>query len=347
MRLLWILALAATASAAEFPYESRSFWEMHYRFPRSYCEYRIGLSVEDPKALISAASACEFSQDATGVSTVCRLPREESSQLAAKLRHMGKLTHYNQSCSPEASYPELYYKRDNLRREWEEIGVSSRALVSISGLMATELEVLDNLISQYEGALDSILTVEIRMAKSDGIETGRRRQVRPIPSVPVAKKGPSPAAVAWQRQTIHPCQQVKVVTVTFQRSGTSDQASLRDTASRYGKPYDDRTCPFLNRQSIVGGFLVGKSESDMRRALVKLSGFRSWSTTGVAMYRQIVPDDERYDRLSAELASQRELLANAPHVRAFVSAEIERVASSAETVRELRQGSLVIVAFDR
>ena len=131
MRLLCLLLAAVSASAAEMDINAPGFWSKTYSIPRAYCERRIALDSPSVENLVKSAAPCKFSIQNGGVRSDCRVTRKESDRIVGKLRRLGTLTAYEQNCNSPADYPELYYKRDNLRREREETPFTGAPAITV------------------------------------------------------------------------------------------------------------------------------------------------------------------------------------------------------------------------
>jgi hypothetical protein len=366
MRLLCLVLAVVSASAADFDISDPGFWTKTYAIPRSYCDRRISLISSRPEKLIKAASPCEFSVQNGLAGSQCRLSRAESDRVVEALRRMGTLTAYSQTCDPPPEYQELTYKRDNLRREWGEVKLSSAVAPAISGLMAAQFATLDQLIAARQSALEAILTILIstsdaatpagtvffpsgdRMRAHKAITRTAQYRIDGPPGASRFNIDPSAGAatpsVAWARRQRAACEQVESIIVEYQKTGRPEDDQILHAASRLGKAYAEQACARLNDGALATVIFSSRSEKDIRKALTSLPGLRSWRAWP-AGDDGVVPDDRRLDMLSSELTAQRKALERAPHIRGLIGAEIERVRENAERLRPLRDGRLVLIRF--
>ena len=351
MRLLCLLLTATSASAAGMDIDAPGFWSKSYPIPRTYCE--ISLTLESPRVekLLDASAPCEFIARTGGILSECRLPKEEAQRIVAELRRIGALTAYSQTCDAAPEYPELYYKRDNLQREWAEVGIHNDG--AIAGLMAAQFSMLDQLISKYEAASVAALTIVINTAEPNppliGKTDGRHAHVatnvarKAERAIPVA--GATPLAVAWARRSRAACEQIDVVTITYENGPAPENDKRLALMHSFGAAYSDPSCRYFNDSGLGVAFISTLYEARIRKVLIEQPGFKSWTVAPLNGNDGVVPDDRRFDRLSAELVEQTETLARAPHIRGLVTAEIERVRDNAQMLQILRQGRLLWLRF--
>lgn len=365
MRLLCLI-LAVSASAADIDINAPGFWTKTYSIPRSYCERSISLASPRMEKLIKASAPCDFQIQDGQARSQCRLSREDSDRIVAALRRAGTLTAYSQNCDPPPAYAELTYKRDNLRREWAEIKLSSAEAPAISGLMAAQFATLDQLISANQTALETALTILISTSEAVTPSVAgffpkgemKRAHKAAARTARYAIDGPPGAsrfiinpsgevmtpAVAWARRPRAACEQIDSIVVEYQETERSEDAVRLKTALRLGKPYTDAECPRLNGLTFAAVVFSTRREEEIRKSLMNLPGLRSWRAWSPAS-DDSVPDDRRFDMLSSELAARRTELERAPHIQSLVGAEIQRVRENAGKLHRLRGGRLLLIRF--
>jgi hypothetical protein len=350
MRPLCLILIAASAFAGDIDINASGFWSKSYAIPHTYCERRIAVAAPRLEKLIEASSPCKFlTQDGVARSD-CRLSREESDRVVAGLRHLGTLTGYSQNCDPPPDYPELNYKRVNLRREWAELKLSSAAVPAISGLMDAQLATLDQIIAAHEAALTAILTIVLTAPEAAAPTGDGDAQFTPHRAWGVAKKahkrGFPPETVtpaqAWSRRSRQACEQIDSIVVEYERTGGPDSSRLLKAALRLGSPFTDPVCGRLGDSALTAAIFSTKPETEIRKILMSLPGLRAWRAV-TPHDDGFVPDDRRFDLLSSELSAQRALLERAPHIRGLVRAEIGRVQENAERLHRLRKGRLLLI----
>ena len=365
MRLLFLILAAVTASAAEIDINAPGFWSKSYSIPGTYCDRRIALLARRPEKLVKASAPCEFRVQDGQAFSYCRLPREQSDRIVASLRKLGTLTGYSQSCDPAPEYPELTYKRDNLRREWDEVKLSSAEAPAISGLMAAQLATLDQLISAHQAALETSLTIRISTSEAEtppgagiylrpGAHRAHKvvmRTSRYVVDAPLPARfsnggsaEPRTPSETWARRARPACEQLESIYVDYEKTGGPDDARLVKAALRLGSAYADPTCPRSTESAFAAAVLTSRPEREIRRTLMSFPGLRSWRSSP-AGEDAVISDDRRFEMLSSELAAQRTLLERAPHMRSLVAAEIERVRENAERLRQLRGKRLLLIRF--
>ena len=357
MRLLCLLLAAVSASAAEMDINAPGFWSKTYSIPRAYCERRIALDSPSVENLVKSAAPCKFSIQNGGVRSDCRVTRKESDRIVGKLRRLGTLTAYEQNCNSPADYPELYYKRDNLRREREETPFTGAP--AINGLLEAQLSTLEQLISAHETALQTLLTITITGAQftpSDGVafvltypSGGRDEKSRYYRVAKIAHRIGSPerpSAEDWARRSLSACQQIEPITVVFGMSGGPEDARRLAAARSLGETYVDPGCGLLSDPGLASAIFSTRPETEIRKILMGLPGVRAWRVGAPGGSPGSVPDDRRYVLLSAERVAKREVLARAPHIRSLVAAEMARVSDNAQRLWELRKGRLLLIRFE-
>lgn len=323
-----------------------------YAIPRTYCERRIRLSAENIQELISAASPCEFTLQDDRAWSVCRLSTATADRIIQDLKNIGTMTSYSQNCEPPRVYPELEYKRDHLRREWEQTSLSSSNAPAISGLLEAQLMTLDRIISAQEAAEAPILRIAITRDEAGGPfvpEDGLPwpDTIGPIRGAPRARKLPmaSERTRNWTRRPISICDQLKAILVVYKNSQEPEAADRLDSIRALGEPYSDLGCELLARYSPRLMIFSTLPEEEIRKKLIELPGFVSWRLLEPEEREDIVTDDVRFKLLTAELSFHANILKRAPHIRGLVEAEIERVRASAEALERLKKGRLILIQF--
>lgn len=350
MRPLLLLLLAAlTASAADPDIDSPGFWSKTYAIPPTYCQRSIAVSSPRVEALMKAAAPCGFIRHAGGARSDCRLPREESDRVVAELRRLGEMTAFSQDCGAPPDRPELYYKREHLSREWEETALSSATAPGINGLLSAQLATLDELLAAHEAALETALTISISGPAAMKRPPGAAAAPAAAPSRKNAARrrglpASAQAADSWVRRSRSVCEQIPQVIIGYEKLEDPEGDPRLRTARRLGKPYVEPACRSLDVPGLAAAIFSARPEQEIRRALARQPGLRLWRVQSAGA---IVADDARFDALSAELASQRAALERAPHIRALIRAEIDRVRENAEKLHALRAGRLLLITITR
>ncbi len=351
MRLLCLMLAAVSASAAGIDIDAPGFWTKGYAIPRSYCELRLALASPRVEKLVKIAAPCEFNARNGGVQSECHLPREEAMRIIAELRRVGTLTGYAQDCDAAPEFPELYYKRDNLKREWAELGLIDAG--AIAGLMATQISTLEQLIARHEAARETVLNVIITANEpspplgnaSDSRSSFVAEKFARVSKHAIKISSLPPSEIAWARRSRPVCEQVDTITVVYENGPESENIKRLAAANRLGAAYDDQSCPHLNGIMLGTAIFSPRPEPQIRKFLMELPGLKSWTVARLNGDDGVVPDDIRFDRLSAELLAHKEKLSRAPHVRGLVVAEIERVRDSSQMLHILRKGHLLLLRF--
>lgn len=346
--LFVFLCAALTASSAEIDFSAPGFWSKHYAIPGSYCASSITLEAPRVMRLVKASSPCKYRVRPGGVFSDCRLSEAEAERVVTELKRLGTMTAYSRNCAPRPENDELVYKRDNLRRESEEIGLTEAAFPGISRLMDAQLSTLDLLVFAHEAAFEAWLHIVIKSpeatpALGDAAAPARdENKATPYAAKVAAKSGRS-----WTRRSRVACEQVEVITVEYEKSDGPMGAERLKTIRRLGEPYLDPSCRPTNDPSVAAAILTVKPEKEFRRILMELPGLRSWRVALPAPPDGIIPDDRRFEILSADLAANAEVLRGAPHIRALAIAELERVRENAARLRRLRGGRLLLIKVER
>lgn len=350
MRQLFLFLVAASASAAGIDISAPGFWNKSYAIPHTYCERHIRVEAERPEKLVEAAAPCAFSVIGGGLISDCTLSREESDRVVAELRRLGTLLEYSQNCGPAPAYEELYYKRDNLRREWAELGLSSAAAPAIGGLLEAQFSTLDQLIAAREAALQAVMSIVLSgpEAAADGDTAPYAGRFRRASSIKVAHKigdrrALAPQARSWARRTSPVCEQLDAIIVEYETADSPEDSHRIDAARRLGEAYTDPDCARLRDAALTAAIFSTRPDTEIRRRLMGLPGLRSWRVDARSGGGNLVPDDRRFDDLSAERSALSGALSRAPHVLGLVDAEIERVRANAERLRRLRKGRLLLI----
>ncbi len=350
MRLLCLMLAATSASAAGMDIDAPGFWTKGYAISQSYCELSLTLASPRAEKLVKASAPCEFKARVGGIQSECRLPNEEAKRIAAELRRIGTLTAYSQACDAAPEFPELYYKRDNLKREWAELGINDAE--GISGLMATQLSTLDWLISTHEAARVAELTIVISTTGPSAPHRGSANSHPARVVTKIANKARPwfnpddtiPPEIAWERRSRAVCEQIEKVGIAYENVAGPEDAARLAALHRLGPAYSDPSCSLVH-DAVIGAVIFSVlPEAHIRKIIMELPGFQSWIVSSFDG-DGILPDDIRYDRLSAELLAHKEALSRAPHVRGLVAAEIERLRENAQRVRALRKGRLLVFQF--
>jgi hypothetical protein len=298
---------------------------------------------------VKAAAPCGFIRHAGGPRSDCRLSREESDRVIAELRRLGEMTAFSQNCDAPPDRPELYYKREHLSREWEDTALSSAAAPGINGLLSAQLATLDELLAAHEAALETALTIAI--AGPDAVKhapgSANERTATPSRKSPARRRALPASAQApdsWVRRSRSVCEQLPQVIVGYEKTEDPEDDPRLRAARRLGKPYVEPGCRFPDSPGFSAAIFSTLPEKEIRRALTGQPGLKLWR---VQSAEGIVADDARFDALSAELEDQQSALERAPHIRALVRAEIERVRGNAEKLRALRAGRLLLITITR
>ncbi len=331
-----------------------------YPIPEAYCRYQITVTGPRPEKLIQEAAPCEFSTQDSISRSRCGLEEAQAKPILAALRAKGTLIRYSQACEPAPAYPELSYKQEHLRSELNACGLSRDAAPGIAGLLDAQFKVLDSLLKALESAARPLLEITIS-------QDGRLADERPWPNV--ATRSPAIRAKRAQKKAekiaeikaemmarhrqIHPtternweryhspaCDQVETIAVEFATSpGSVQEKKILEALSRIGAPYSETGCGLSDGSARL--ILSGKPVKEVRQSLLALEGLLSWAVN--PRRSNAVADDERVEILTRELAEQKETLSDAPHIRAFILAEIARVKETGGRLGELRKGRLIVV----
>lgn len=348
---LLVLALAATVSAAGYDYEAEGFWAKHYEIPLSYCRSDIALEVADVESAKRTVPGCAFdpasSGDPESAFSYCRIAAKEFDKVLGSVLPAGRLAFFRRECANAASYPELGYKRDQIKKESAEIGLSSSTLPGISGLVAAELQVLGILIDAQDRASRPALAILFLRAAPGRAEEMAALMKSRLESTPERVKedqarfdGFNP----WRRGLYPACDQVPSIRVRYNApSGSAQYRSIEKAVRGLGEPFDDPEC--LRCRGGTFAVLTHLPVKELIRKMSALDGLESWSRVGQLRHAAAVLDDKRLEILSGELASGASDLARAPHIRALAKAEIDLVRPNAEKMRRARTGTLVIVTM--
>ena len=219
--------------------------------------------------------------------------------------------------------------------------------------MAAQISAIEQLISMHEDALVAALTIIINtpepnpplVGKSDGRDTHVATKVARKAKHAINVAYAPSLAVAWTRRSRAACEQIETVTVSYENSPDPENAQRGVSLHRLGTAYIDPLCRRLNDARPEVAILSSLPEAQIRKILMELPGFKSWTVAYLNGYDGVVPDDRRFEQLSAELLAQKETLSRAPHIRGLIAAEIERVRDNAQRVHALRKGRLLFLQF--
>ncbi|UPT73673.1 MAG: hypothetical protein M0D55_17745 [Elusimicrobiota bacterium] len=357
MRWPLLLLLVAPASAAEFDIDAPGFWSRSYSIPRSYCERHIKVSFKRVDEIIKDAAPCEFTINNGVASSDCPLSSAVADNIVSRLRNKGTMLSYSKRCDPAPSHPELYYKRDNLTREYEELGLPDEKLQAVTGLLIAQLDTLNALISSHEAALQTNLAIDILPSDSPPAVDDQPRRIKRAQKIKRAAKqinlvgSRAEAAMGgWLRQPRPVCSQIHSVSAVYERKGPPTDSKRLEVIRRLGENYEDASCPPLRDPQLAAAIFSVKPAKEILKRLTSLPDLRSLKNdSSVFADRRAadgyVPDDRRFDELTAELEARRTELERAPHIRALANAEIARVKDNATLLKRLRAGSLILVWF--
>jgi hypothetical protein len=336
-----LLAAAVPVFAAGGP--SPDYWSRTYSIPASYCSTRF---IALPSAVAHAEKAlapCRWTESGgEPVYARCPVLAEERDRLLRRLRRERGILKEASDCRTPPAYPELDEKRETLKREAEEVGLSSSTLPAAAGLVRAEMGALDGLIAAQASAhtpviefvvADSTSAASIAAAGKTADRLGAEAFQRAHPYKPHWTHH-------WARVTYPVCEQVPVAFVSLEAApGGSEDARARKALRRLGAPFVESGCRFGDATMVLSRTPWPR----LARRIVDLPGFVSLRRSPRMRYYLDLADDQRYDELSAELARRPDPLAAAPHVKALVRAEMRRVRPQAVRLRSMRGRRLIVV----
>lgn len=337
-------ALASTDTMAG--YDTPAFWAKSYAIPHSYCTHRLVAEAPKIDAHLINTIACPLANrepEAGSVYAICRLPLEEVEASVTALKRSTKTIFEKKDCVDAPSYPELSYKSRHLEEEFKAIGLSSQTTPGIVGLYGAQMKTLEILQAKHERAKTPTLEVYISTGgrcAGDACEkflVSRWESSRDWQTEMQAQyDGSNP----WGRSKQPACLQVSAFRVQLDVAENSSEAEeARRKLKEIGEPYQEDGC------SRVPGALfmvfARKSLLKVQQAILDLPGLKSFVKNNIR--GNFKRDDQRVSILGRELKALDP--GKAPHLRAFVIAERERVKKTAEAIDKLNSGNLIIVSF--
>lgn len=241
----------------------------------------------------------------------------------------------SQKCDPSPEVPELYFKRDILRREWEGISTASASMPGISNLIEAQLNILEESITGHETALQAYLVITITSSE----------KIPPLGDTEeILKNGTATTVISppWKyRRPGSPCRQAEGFVIILKKTDAPMDARRIKAIQRLGAPYDEPDCAFSGFPGFVGMIFSTKSAEKIQKAATELSDMQITRSTYQELHADVVSDDRRFEMLMREVASNGDLLLNAPHVREFIDAQIEQLKPMADRLHHLRKGLLI------
>lgn len=327
-------------AAAAYDYTDPTFWMATYRFPPTFCARALTIEVSSfEKAEKDLAPCGRLMPNTDRVWEVhCRLPQHQAEALAKSLKSRYRVTNYNQGCQEPELAPELDYKRTRLKEETAALELESADLPAISGLLEAQRLALDRLIWQRDQAKLASLGVVAVLPDTPGAENaypGHREEPR--------YNGPNPDAHPWTRHSVPPCLQIGRIDIELEDgAGAAARTAVTAAITGLGLRELDGDCPLFERPRPSEVYLTS---APMRGAspLAALKGIKTIDRRPPSLPPGAPTDDEKFAALNRDFVSLGARLEKAPHIKALLRAELDRLKDRAVVVRRLHQGTLFVV----
>lgn len=344
MTAILLLLAAARAFGSGFDYESAQFWMKGYALQDAYCSTRLVAVPRDYLAVKERTSPCQWENESRGAVagySRCRLDAGERDKMLERLGASLTIIHTSSRCAAAPDYPELGYKRDQLNRESALIAASSSVYSGVWGLLEAQSVTLNSLIGALERARRPSVEFILVTSSSPAIVDTALKEADAFLAAVIRRENPAEPHWThhWARVSYPACEQVPVTFVTFAAApGSKRDKSIRSAIRRLGTPYEEAGCRFCG--SLM--FLDDEPSARLARKLADLDGFVSFRRSMRMRYFEDLTDDERFDILTEELERGSAIFERAPHIRAFVRGELERVRPTATRLRGLKRHRLIV-----
>lgn len=333
--------LALSASAAEYDFSDPSFWLKHYEIPNAYCSKGIAVEVKDFDSVAPIFKACgsHHPDDEKQWHADCKVPVSAASDIVGRLKGAGRLLSYSQECQEPDLLPEIDYKLLNLRREADELKLSSAAHSGISGLLEAQFAHLGWLI--HRRTLAEMTSVSLTAALSPappGFQGHQDWRMAHRHTTHVVNYPWRP----WSRTPRSVCEQMEYIDAGFAIPVEGDaMAKFADIVDKIGADIPTSTCVEIPRGRPWRLVLSKEPRAKVLRRMLEFPNLVSWRLMTPSRPGESILDDRKHAILSREIAEARSALERTPHIKSLLQSETARLAPNARSLDELKDGTII------
>jgi hypothetical protein len=360
-----LLALALSLQAAEYApdYNDPGFWKKSYSFSDKGQHLRGCLFMErgrkqelfDRLYRLGATEVPIPRLDSNGKVTAWDFPGAKVEDLRRMLSELGLYQSISMTVNTE-EFPEIAYKRRHLSAEAARLPVELRG---IRGLMSAQMETLGQLSKAMENAHKKgrleLYLLPPPMPHADGQACARvqsivnfdREMPGSNPTVTDVMKVVSPVHPDyWKRTVLDVSCGGPVWIMARVAINRSSMEALSEKVRAYQRR--QRKAPEVCGKDVSFTMPAEpREEAELRRLLTAFGELVHWSRKEAGTEVQgLAQGARKHEQLSRELEEGGQALAEAPHVKALVAAEIARLQPAADGYKSLEGLALVTVQME-
>lgn len=243
--------------------------------------------------------------------------------------------------------PELYYKRDRLRRESERLIGRAADLPAVTRLLDAQLAAIDRIVKRYESPGPLMLQLDASDAGGRCPKNSVRVTGMPAPQFAgtASPMSGQDSRGVWERtQNDLACSNPPVLV----KASIAVPANRRSAADAALERYRRALPPVVSACLTPGRIAVpAAEEGEFRRLLRSLGELKSWSREEASPQSGgLVGGAWKSRLLGQDLENNAAALADTPHVEALTLAEIERLRPASEELARLKDLTIVELRWE-